>query len=72
MTKVEIRVKGRLDQDWSEWFEGFSVTHSERDETTLSGTVADQSAVYGLLARLRDLGLPLISVRHAEEGEELA
>lgn len=71
MTKVEIRVKGRLDQDWSEWFEGFSITHSEQDETTLSGTVADQSAVYGLLARLRDLGLPLISVRHAEEGEEL-
>ena len=70
MTNVEIRVRGRIDENWSEWFEGFEIAHLEEDETVLSGTVADQAAVYGLLARLRDLGLPLISVQHSDGEEE--
>ncbi len=70
MTDVEIRVKGRIDDSWSEWFEGFTIDHAE-DESVLTGTVADQTALYGLLARLRDLGLPLISVQHSDgEAEE--
>lgn len=70
MQSVEIRIKGHIDEDWSEWFEGFVITHNERDETVLSGTVADQAALYGLLAKLRDLGLPLVSVKHSGAGEE--
>ena len=70
MLGVEIRVKGRIDEDWTEWFEGFSIMYTEQDETLLSGEVVDQSELYGLLAKLRDLGLDLISVKHAEDGEE--
>jgi len=69
MQKVEIRVKGRIDQDWSDWFEGLTITHTDEDETILSGTVVDQAALYGLLARLRDLGLPLLSVKQVEDEE---
>ena len=61
--RVEIRVKGRIDKDWSDWFEGLTISHADKDETTLTGEVADQSALYGLIARLRDLGLPLVSVK---------
>ena len=58
----EIRVRGVLDDCWSSWFDGFTV--SVRDgETALRGPVVDQAALHGLLARIRDLGLPLLSVR---------
>jgi len=57
----QIRVKGVLDSSWSEWFDGFTVT-VEVDETTLVGNVADQSALHGILAKINDLGLSLISV----------
>jgi hypothetical protein len=63
---VEIRIKGRIDEQWSDWFGGLAITHTERDETVLTGAVADQAELYGLLARLRDLGLPLVSVCSAE------
>ncbi|HEY4689361.1 MAG TPA: hypothetical protein VIK33_08625 [Anaerolineae bacterium] len=66
MLHVEISVKGRIDQNWSEWFEGLTLRHTEQDETILSGTVVDQAALYGLLARLRNLGLPLVSVNSTE------
>ena len=66
MLKAEIRVKGQIDQDWSDWFEGLTVTHTDQGETILVGEVVDQSALYGLLAKLRDLGLPLVSVNSAE------
>ena len=62
MLRAEIRVKGQIDQDWSGWFEGLTVTHTVQDETILVGEVADQSALYGLLAKLRDLGLQLLAV----------
>ena len=64
-----FRVKGRLDAAWSGWFEGLAVAAQEGDETVIAGTVADQAALHGLLARIRDLGLPLLSVRRVEEGE---
>jgi hypothetical protein len=65
MQRVEIRVKGRIDEHWSEWFDDLTITHAD-DETILSGTVADQAMLYGLLAKLRDLGLPLVSVQPSE------
>ena len=67
MLSVEIRVKGRIDEDWKEWFEGLSITYTEEDETVLSGEVADQAALYGYIAKLRDLGLPLVLVKPSEE-----
>ena len=66
MQRVEIRVKGRIDEHWSNWFGDLAITYTEGDETILSGTVADQSVLYGMLTRLRDLGLSLLSVNHVE------
>jgi len=66
MQQVEIRVKGRIDERWSEWLEGLTLTHTAEGETVLAGSVLDQSALYGLIARLRDLGLPLLSVNPRE------
>jgi len=68
MRTVEIRVKGCIDEHWSAWLAGLSITHTDRDETVLSGKVVDQAALYGVLSMLRDLGLPLLSVV-SEEGE---
>lgn len=66
---IEIRIKGQIDAHWSEWFEDLSISHvSERDETLLCGEVLDQAALYGLLAKLRDLGLSLLSVTTANAG----
>jgi len=62
MLSVEIRVQGRIDEHWSSWFEDLSVRYIDAD-TVLTGSVADQAALYGLLARLRDLGLDLVSVQ---------
>ena len=63
----QIKVQGRLDAGWSAWFEGLAVTFETGDGcstiTTLTGVVADQSALYGLLSRVRDLGLPLLLVQ---------
>jgi hypothetical protein len=66
MLRVEIRVKGQIDEHWSSWFEDLTLTYTDQDETVLSGTVADESALYGLIARLRDLGLALVSVDSEE------
>jgi len=66
MLRAEIRVKGQIDEDWSDWFEGLAITYTDQDETILTGEIADQSALYGLIAKLRDLGLPLISVDSVE------
>lgn len=66
MLKAEIRVKGQIDRDWSDWFEGLTITHTDQGETILVGELVDQSALYGLLAKLRDLGLPLVSVSSVE------
>lgn len=62
----EIRVEGHLDRGWEEWLEGLVLTHTETGETILTGPLRDQSALYGVLMRMRDLGLTLISVRQVE------
>jgi hypothetical protein len=62
MAVYEIRVKGHLDGRWSEWFDGLDIIDSENGVAVLSGEVVDQAALHGVLARVRDLGLPLISV----------
>jgi hypothetical protein len=58
----EIKLRGRLDPAWSEWFAGLTLTHLEGDLTLLSGLLADQAALHGLLERVRDLNIGLISV----------
>ncbi len=58
----EIRLGVRLDPSWSEWFDGMVVSSGEGPETKLSGPIADQTALHGLLAKVRDLGIPLLSV----------
>jgi len=66
-TRYEIRVKGRLEPHWSDWFDGFELVQHADDETTLTGLVLDQPALHGLLAKVRDLGLPLLSVIRVED-----
>lgn len=58
----EIRIQGHLDSRWASWFEGLTLTPEEDGATRLSGPVADQAALHGLLRKVRDLGLPLLSV----------
>jgi len=58
----EIRLKGHLDSHWADWFEGLTITMEEDGSTLLTGPVTDQAALHGLLKRIRDLGLTLISI----------
>jgi hypothetical protein len=58
----QIRIKGHLGYRWTDWFEGLTVTLEENGDTLLTGTMVDQAALYGLLKRVRDLGVPLLSV----------
>jgi hypothetical protein len=64
-SRYEIRVKGILDGRWAAWFENLQAT-GDGEETVISGPLADQAVLYGLLAKVRDLGLFLISVRHLD------
>jgi hypothetical protein len=66
MQRVEITLKGQLDEHWSEWFEGLTLAHTAEGDTILNGQVADQSALHGLLAKLRDLGVSILSVNAVE------
>jgi hypothetical protein len=70
MQQVEIRVKGQIDETWSDWFEGLVITHTKEGETVLMGTVVDEAVMYGLLAKIRDLGLQLISVNSNSQALE--
>ena len=58
----EIRIKGHLDDKWADWFDGLTITRADNGETLLTGSVLDQAALHGLLRKVRDLGMPLLSV----------
>ena len=62
----EFHIKGHLDSQWSDWFEGLSISHHEGSKTVLVGTVADQALLHGLLNKIRDLGLVLLKVKRLE------
>jgi hypothetical protein len=64
--RYEIRLTGHLDAHWAAWFDGLAVTREGDGTTVISGQIADQSALHGLLQRVRDLGLPLVSVNRIE------
>ncbi len=67
-TTFEIRVNGRLDRDWSEWFEGLTIADQPNGEAVIAGPVRDQAALFGVLLKIRDLGLVLISVNPVGPG----
>jgi hypothetical protein len=71
-TSYQIRIKGHLGQQWTDWFEGLTITLEEEGETLLTGQVIDQAALHGLLKKVRDLGMPLLSVNRVEPGQEAA
>lgn len=62
----EIRVKGRLGPEWSTWFDGMTVRNLPNGQTVLHGPVIDQAALHGILVKIRNLGLPLVSVQRTE------
>jgi hypothetical protein len=64
----QIRIKGLLDSQWTDWFEGLTITQEEDGDTLLTGPVIDQAALHGLLKKIRDLGMPLVSVSPLEHG----
>ena len=65
----EIRIKGHLGSQWTDWFEGLTITLEEDGNTLLTGPVVDQAALYGLLKKVRDLGMPLLSVNRVQYDE---
>jgi hypothetical protein len=65
-TRYQIKIKGGLDERWSDWFDALTVTQY-KDETLLTGLVRDQAALHGLLARIRDLGLPILLVEQISD-----
>ena len=67
--QCELRIQGHLDDRWADWFEGLTITREDNGETRLTGPVVDQAALHGLLKKVRDLGLPLVSVNRIEPGQ---
>ena len=65
----EIRLKGHLDERWTDWFEGLTISLEDNGDTLLIGPVIDQAALHGLLKKVRDLGMPLVSVSPVEPGQ---
>jgi hypothetical protein len=68
----EIRIKGHLADRWAEWFEGLTITLEDNGDTLLATSQIDQTTLYGLLRKVRDLGLPLLSVGRVEPGQDNA
>jgi hypothetical protein len=62
----KIRIKGQLDNQWTDWFEGLTITIEDNGDTLLEGLIIDQAALHGILKKVRDLGMPLISVSTVE------
>ncbi len=69
MLHVEVRVRGAIDRTWSDWFDGLEIVETSPDQTALQGDLPDQAALYGLLAKLRDLGFSLESVQTDDRGK---
>jgi hypothetical protein len=65
----QIRIKGHLGREWTDWFGGLAITALDNGETLLTGSVVDQAALHGLLKKVRDLGMPLISVMRVKPGQ---
>ena len=65
----QIRIKGHLGREWTDWFEGLTITLEENGDTLLTGPVADQAALHGLLKKVRDVGMPLVSVNRGKPGQ---
>jgi hypothetical protein len=65
-TVYQIRLKGHLGRQWTDWFEGLTITLEEDGNTLLTGPVVDQAALHGLLKKIRDLGMPLVSVNRIQ------
>jgi hypothetical protein len=65
----QIRIKGHLGRQWTDWFGGLTVTQEDNGDTLLTGPVVDQAALHGLLKKVRDLGLPLLSVNRLKPGQ---
>ena len=71
MQEIEICLEGHLDLTWADWLDGFTLIHAEQGKTILTGEVKDQAALYGLIAKLRDLGVKLVSVKlNSKESEK--
>ncbi len=70
MSVYDIRVKGHLDGCWSEWFDGLTITNSENGVAVLSGEIVDQAALHGVLNKVRNLNLPLISVTSVDPDQQ--
>jgi len=66
-----IRIRGHLDARWLEWFEGLTLAHTVSGETILTGSIVDQAALHGVLGKIRDLGLPLLSVEVLSQDDRL-
>ena len=67
--RYEIRLKGHLDSRWAAWFDGLSLTNESDGTTLIHGAVADQAALHGLLQKVRDVGLPLVSVTQVDPAQ---
>ena len=67
--RYQIRLAGHLDERWTAWFDGLTVSYESDGTTVISGQVADQAALHGLLQRVRDLGLPLVSVKRVDDDQ---
>lgn len=65
----QIRIKGHLRTEWKEWFEGMTITLGEDGDTLLTGQIMDQAALHGLLKKVRDSGLPLVSINPIRPGQ---
>jgi hypothetical protein len=65
----QIRIMGHMDEQWTDWFGGLTITLEESGDTLLTGPVPDQAALFGLLRRVRDLGMQLISINRVEPGK---